>query len=155
MEKLSEEYLWQIPGFDGYYITKDGRVWSDRKHRWIGVTVEHHRYPRVTLYIGPKAIGYSIHRLMAATFLGLDLSDSKTEVDHIDRNKYNNTLSNLRLVTRTENELAKVGRFGIDNETHKLCSKCKKFLLRIMFNINNASSDGLYHTCRICRSNER
>jgi len=42
-----------------------------------------------------------IHRLLAIQFIPNDDS-TKTEVDHIDRNRSNNDLANLRWVNRTE-----------------------------------------------------
>lgn len=44
---------------------------------------------------------YLIHRLVAESFL--KKVDGKQLVDHIDRNKFNNNLSNLRWVDRAEN----------------------------------------------------
>ena len=42
------------------------------------------------------------HRLIAETFLNLDIT-SNLVVDHIDGDKTNNALSNLRIVTQKEN----------------------------------------------------
>jgi hypothetical protein len=45
---------------------------------------------------------YRIHRLVATTFLSMDI-DSPLFVNHIDGNKSNNRLDNLEVVTPSEN----------------------------------------------------
>jgi hypothetical protein len=49
-----------------------------------------------------------VHRLVASSFLGLELN-SKMTVDHIDGNRENNNVKNLRVVTLSEN--IKLGMF--------------------------------------------
>ena len=46
---------------------------------------------------------YSVHRIIAYAFLGLDINNPKQCIDHIDRNKLNNSLNNLRIVSHQEN----------------------------------------------------
>ena len=45
---------------------------------------------------------FQVHRLVAETFL--ENPENKPEIDHIDRNGFNNNLENLRWVTRVENQ---------------------------------------------------
>ena len=46
---------------------------------------------------------YLIHRIIAYTFLGLDIDNLTQVIDHIDRNKTNNNVVNLRIVTKNQN----------------------------------------------------
>ena len=46
---------------------------------------------------------YRRHRIIAYCYLGLDLNDVKQQIDHIDHNRVNNDVMNLRVVTNQEN----------------------------------------------------
>ena len=48
------------------------------------------------------------HRIVGYAFLGLDINNSKQQIDHIDRNKLNNNMNNLRIVSHQENQFNKV-----------------------------------------------
>ena len=43
------------------------------------------------------------HRIIAHTFLNLDINDVKQVIDHINGDKLNNSLINLRIVTQQQN----------------------------------------------------
>ena len=86
-----------------YEITRDGRVISHKnsKPRELKPYLDRDGYKRVTLIIEGKPKHYSIHRLVAMTYLINEFN--KPEVNHIDGNKLNNALENLEWVTRSEN----------------------------------------------------
>jgi hypothetical protein len=44
-----------------------------------------------------------LHRIIASAFLGLDIENRENLIDHIDGNRSNNKVSNLRIVTHTQN----------------------------------------------------
>jgi len=62
-------------------------------------------YCNVTLYHNKKRIQQKIHRLVATAFI--PNPENKPVVDHIDRNSMNNTLTNLRWASFSENNLNK------------------------------------------------
>ena len=51
---------------------------------------------------------YKKHRIVGYAFLGLDINNPKQQIDHIDRNKQNNNMNNLRIVSHQENQFNKV-----------------------------------------------
>lgn len=61
------------------------------------------------------------HRIMANTFLNLDINDLVKQVDHIDGQKINNCLANLRLVTNQQNSWNKitVKGYSFDKRSNK------------------------------------
>lgn len=88
-----------IDGYSGYYITPDGRVWSDKTSRWLRQYRTRDGYWTVLLYSKqPKRL--TVHRLVAKAFL---TPSSKPCVNHLDGDKSNNHASNLEWCTYTEN----------------------------------------------------
>ena len=106
-----------IPGFEGLYEVSDcGRVRSlDRvvihkngrqqpvKGKLFNLNSDG-RYYKVEL----KGKTYGIHQLVAMAFLDHKPCGHKIQVDHIDENKLNNHISNLQLVSASENQLKSV-----------------------------------------------
>lgn len=80
---------------DGYFTCyRDGRVWSNKTNRFVG-----HKHPTGYIVVSsPNGGNYKAHRLIAHAFLGLDLLSDLT-VDHLNRIKDDNRVSNLEIVT--------------------------------------------------------
>lgn len=109
--------VWKdIKGYEGLYqVSNFGRVKRldrFRKH-WKGGlslykecflkgTLNNNGYLNVKLYKCGLKKTISIHRLVALSFI-LNKNELK-EVNHIDCNKINNTVSNLEWVTKRENQ---------------------------------------------------
>ena len=140
-----ETELWKdIKGFEGYYQVSDlGNVkslertkkhLSKNSHVWRDVQV-HERilkpcqdakgYMHVRLCKGGNITLKKVHVLVAEAFLDYDVSqydrrDSDSlVVDHIDRDKTNNKLDNLEVITQAENlhRYAKDNILGIVDQT--------------------------------------
>jgi len=60
-------------------------------------------YRALNLYHEGKLKYYPIHRIVAFVFLGLDIENPKQFIDHVNRDRLDNRVSNLRLVTNQEN----------------------------------------------------
>lgn len=80
-----------------YYISNFGRVYNKRSHKITLSPEGKGKYAKVKIN-GRK---YRVHRLVASIFI--PNPDNKPFVDHIDGDRYNNRVDNLRWVTSTEN----------------------------------------------------
>lgn len=97
-----------IPGHPLYAVTRDGRVWSFWRSRWLkGMT---HPDGRTFIWLWSSENSgarvrrsVSLHRTVWTAFKGP--IPKGFEIDHIDRDRTNNKLSNLRLVTSSQNKL--------------------------------------------------
>ena len=112
---------YQIPNFEGYCISKCGKVLSTRPINGVGECnikyarilkpcINNYGYERLCLRKNKIKKMMSIHRLVAMTFL-----EDYTEdlyVDHKDNNKINNNLSNLRMVTPSDNSRNRLNAVG-------------------------------------------
>ena len=65
-------------------------------------------YIRITLIINKKKQNFYIHRLLAETFIKNPKPTEYFEVDHIDKQRNNNNIKNLRWVNRSINNFNKV-----------------------------------------------
>jgi len=91
-----------VHGYGGKYrVDTNGNIYSTAKKRFLRPTFSVRGYYVVNVN---KKIRY-VHQLVAETFLSSDYKSKNLFVDHIDRNKKNNNLSNLRLVTKSENAI--------------------------------------------------
>ena len=90
-----------------YYVTDDGRVWSDKSKKFLSQSEDKNGYMKVGLCsidLPPKKVHrYSVHRLIMENFCPVEGME-KLQVNHIDGNKKNNHVDNLEWNTRKEND---------------------------------------------------
>lgn len=111
------EEIWkEIPGFKHYHISSLGRIKSLSRTivtstGVVRITKDiilkqskcNHGYNSVCLTINKKKHSKRIHKLVAMAFLNHIPCKMKQVVDHIDNDKSNNNLENLKLTTQRDN----------------------------------------------------
>ncbi len=110
---LAFEGLKPVVGFDGYFVSPSGRVFSNRPKNGKGgqagplrelkpLKCSKGRYYQFSA-MGKKIL---IHRAVAEAFMGP--CPAGKEVSHIDGNSHNNCLTNLEYVSHKDNESMKI-----------------------------------------------
>lgn len=101
LEDLPGEVWKDIDGFDGYLISNYGRVKSFKYKVKILKPQLSTGYLRVNLWIVGKQKHFSVHVLVAQTFI--PNPEDKPQINHKDGCKLNNHVSNLEWATASEN----------------------------------------------------
>lgn len=87
---------------EDYYASEDGDIYSMRSGKFIKQKNGKSGYKTFNVHRGSLNMTVRSNRAVASAWIG-ELDGSK-EVDHIDGDKANNCVSNLRIVTRAENQ---------------------------------------------------
>lgn len=107
--------VWKnIKGYEGIYtISNLGRV---KGTKVLKPCINSNGYYRVNLCDKGKRKQYIVQVLMAITFIDKHYRKNKLQCNHIDGDKANNKLSNLEIITKSENEKH---AFKIGLKSHK------------------------------------
>ena len=101
-----EEEIWKTHAiYTEYEISSFGNVRRKRTQHMMTATVNGRGYSAVHFRAGIKGKSgkyLRVHRLVAETFLG-EAPGPEYECDHLDRNRQNNYIGNLRWTTHPEN----------------------------------------------------
>jgi len=93
--------IWKKINDWDYSINEIGEVRNNKSGRILRPAPDGDGYMRVALCKDGKQNTYKIHRLLGVYFLNCPLHKS---IDHIDGDRKNNALSNLRVVTHQHNQ---------------------------------------------------
>lgn len=106
-----EDEVWKdIPGYEPHQASNLGRIRNGKKGKTenckklgtpLKTRVTERGYEELKLSINKQRVHMLVHRLVALAFI--PNPDNKQFVDHIDTNRLNNNVSNLRWTTISEN----------------------------------------------------
>lgn len=120
--------LYDIPNYeDKYCATKDGRIYSLKSNKFLVQCDDTYNYNTVNL-CGKT---FKVHKIMAETFL--DNPNNHPHVDHINRDRKDNRIENLRYASLSENQKNKnpnkkdksLRNITVKKSTFKVCIKMK------------------------------
>lgn len=105
LENIKEDEIFKdIPNYEGLYqVSNYGRVWSIHNQRILKPAVSHNGYNRIYLKCkNGKYKNERVARLVALTFI--PNPEGKPQIDHIDHDRVNDYVGNLRWVSVKENQ---------------------------------------------------
>ena len=102
MAELLDVERWKtVDEFPRYKVSTWGRVWSNRSNLVLSPKRQKNGYLTLCLYLNGVSKMRLVHRLVAIAFLRNQRS--LPQVDHIDGDRTNNALTNLRWSSGSEN----------------------------------------------------
>lgn len=96
-----EEEIWRPFHDTGYEVSSRGRV-KCKNGTLKSLQTTSHGYKKVDIFVKHRKSLY-VHRMVAQTFLTGPRAEDQKVVDHINRNKGDNVVGNLRWATYSEN----------------------------------------------------
>lgn len=122
-----------IPGFENYLISGNAEIYSLKFKKILKISIDRCKkyklYVRITLSNKGKRKTFYLHRLVAITFI--PNPENKPEVNHKDKNIYNNCKDNLEWTTSQENT-----SHALKNKVDKNCIGKRKIILQYDLNGN-------------------
>lgn len=104
-----------------YYATFDGRIFGTRNMNYVKPAITRDGYETVQLYTDSGDYQpWRVHRLIAIAFI--PNPENKDTIDHIDNNRRNNKVPNLRWMWMWENDdKRRIERGTPTEKIHEIC----------------------------------
>ena len=146
--ELDKTKEWMIvKNFDDYKISNYGDIFSIKSNQMLKLTKDANGYYNIKLINNDGIKKLLIHRVVYDTFKGI--IDSSKVIDHIDRNKTNNHINNLREFTYSENsqnydrkekELNKIHQYSLNNEFIKEWDSLEEIKEKLNYHSGNITN---------------
>tara|TARA_R110002072_G_scaffold290842_1_gene458665 strand:- start:75 stop:557 length:483 start_codon:yes stop_codon:yes gene_type:complete len=127
----------EINDYPNYLIYDDGRVFSKTSNKFLKTSQDRKGYCVVNLRTYKKPKTFRLHRLVALYYI--PNPNNYPQIDHIDRIKTNNNISNLRWCNNSMNQ---------ENIGLKKNNKLKQKYISISTSKKN---NKIYYSYRICK----
>ena len=141
---MSTQEIWKdIPGYEGLYqVSNLGRIKSlcyksnYRNEIILKLRKKQNGYFQVVLYKNGKPKDFSVHKLVAKTFI--NNPNDYPIINHKDENKQNNKVDNLEWCTHSYNNeyslSKKINQYNKDNVFIKIWSSARKIERELLIN---------------------
>lgn len=90
-----------VPGYTDYLVYEDGRIWSNKTHKFLKPAFSQSGYASVELFNHSGSKRLLIHRIVASVFI--PNPNNLPQVNHKDENPKNNNVNNLEWCTALYN----------------------------------------------------
>jgi hypothetical protein len=121
-----------IIGFENYEVSNYGNVRNITTGKIMKSSLNKDGYYIIDLYHNNKRKTFLLHRLVGKAFI--DNPQNKSMIDHIDNDRTNNNVNNLRWASNSENQhnkkISKNNTTGFKGVT--FCKKLNKYKAQIM-----------------------
>ena len=115
--RIMDTEIWkEIPLFTNYEASNKGRIRRAENERILKQQVDSRGYKVVTIWSNKKKYTRKVARLIWSAFN----DECKLTVDHIDRDKHNNVLTNLRCISNSENCKNRTGHNTVGSNKYNL-----------------------------------